>query len=227
LTWAEVAPDRHRFDPAIALEIVRALPAAQSVPSRPAGGAGDDKVLQWSWNDGASWVAEITSELVAHYGDWAVGWRWAHDEGDIGGGPVWTWCCPRDSMTTPAETLGRVAQALVEWRGWIEELAGCFTRLLPSPTTASEAERHEAWRRAVTELVTVVVQRTRAGDAAWYAHCWQVLTWFLEHAGVQESGTLVTEAIGGRFESWVEPPQQLVTEVATRLARDAIDRDAQ
>jgi hypothetical protein len=64
LTWAEVAPDRHRFDPATALEVVRALRAAQCVPSRPAGGAGDDEVLQWSWNDGASWVAEITSELV-------------------------------------------------------------------------------------------------------------------------------------------------------------------
>jgi hypothetical protein len=44
---------------------------------------------------------------------------------------------------------------------------------------------------------------------------------------VAELVTLVAEAIGGRFESWVEPPQELITEVVTRLARDAIDRHAQ
>jgi hypothetical protein len=36
---------------------------------------------------------------------------------------------------------------------------------------------------------------------------------------VAELVTLVAEAIGGQFESWVEPPQELITEVATRLAR--------
>ncbi|WUD77170.1 Fic family protein [Streptomyces sp. NBC_00510] len=68
----------------------------------------------------------MSHALVERYGRWAVGWRWAHDEGDFDGGPVGNWCCPRDSITTPEETLARVVAALCEWRGWLESLAGWF-----------------------------------------------------------------------------------------------------
>ncbi|MFD0538950.1 Fic family protein [Actinomadura luteofluorescens] len=50
----------------------------------------------------------MSHALAERYGRWAVGWRWAHDEGDFDGGPVGSWCCPRDSVTTPEETLTRV-----------------------------------------------------------------------------------------------------------------------
>lgn len=221
LTWEEVDPGRHSFDPSAALEAVRALPAAQTVPSRPQGRAWEQRVSRWSSTEGLGWTDAITAELVARYGQWVTGWRWARDEGDVGGGPVSAWCCPQDSITPPQATLVRVAQALVEWRAWIEELAGLFAGLLPSPATASVDERRLAWERAVAQIVTRVVERTGSGDA-WYDHCGQVLAWFLARAGVTDGAALVAEAIGGRFESWVPPAQELVVDVGAHVALEVV-----
>ncbi|MGI5241710.1 hypothetical protein [Dactylosporangium sp. CA-139066] len=74
--------------------------------------------------------------------------------------------------------------------------------------------------------MTVVVERTGA-ESGWYTHCEQVLGWFLSAAAIpaDRHATLIDAAIGGRFESWVEPPAPVVTDVAERVARSVV-RDA-
>lgn len=217
LTWTDVDPSEHPFAPDEVAGVVAGLARATDFPIRPGGPAYDAEVIGWSYEQGRAWTDALTQALIEHYGPWVAGWRWAHDEGDIGGGPITAWCCPRDSMTTLDGTLAKVAAALTEWRGWIEELAGQFERFSLAELPAQD--RSSAWERGASHLVTAVVERTGAGDA-WYMHCEQVLSWFLERwripAGRAES--LVSKAIGGRFESWVAPAPELVAEVAEQLA---------
>jgi hypothetical protein len=75
------------------------------------------------------------------------------------------------------------------------------------------------WEDAAVHLVTLVVGRTGSEDA-WYEHSRQVLTWFLTCWGVngERARLLVEEAVGGRFESWVEPERPLLEDMAERLA---------
>ncbi|WP_460400545.1 hypothetical protein [Actinophytocola sediminis] len=217
LSWDEVDPRRHAFDPDAALAVISALEPAGRVPTRPAGHAGDSDVIRWSYNEGAAWTTAMTRAMVARYGRWVVGWRWAHDEGEIAGGPVGAWCCPRDSMTVPEETLARVAAALCDWRGWLVDLAEWFDRF--PLTDLPAADREDAWERATVHLVTQVVDRTGSGDA-WYTHCEQVLTWFLTRWEVppDRARARIERAIGGRFQSWIQPDRELVRDVAERLA---------
>ncbi|MEU9133305.1 hypothetical protein AB0D08_35325 [Kitasatospora sp. NPDC048540] len=224
LTWAEADPRSHPFDGPSARAAVAALGPARAVPVRPAGAAADGAVIRWSHGEGRAWTDTMTEALADHFGDWALGWRWAHDEGDIGGGPVGGWCCPRDSITTPDATLTRVATALCEWRTWLEELAEHFDRYRLDTVPAED--RQQVWERAAVHLVTQVVDRTGAGDA-WYGHCEQVLTWFLTRWGVPagQAQALVAEAIGGRFESWTGPEPDLLDDVAQRLAHALGDAD--
>lgn len=217
LTWQEVDPASHPFDHASALTVVRALDHAKRVPAHPEDPADSWAMTAWSQDQGQAWAEAMTRSLVERYGRWALGWRWAHDEGDFGGGPVSSWCCPRHSITTPEETLVRVANALCEWRAWVEDLAERFDRY---PLDLPFAEDQQYMReRATTHLVTHVVERTTAGDA-WYGHCAQVLTWFLNRWGVdgQTAQEQVEQAIDGRFGSWTSPEDVVVEDVAARLA---------
>lgn len=163
----------------------------------------------------------MTLALVEHYGRWVLGWHWAMDEGG-GGGPVGSWCCPRHSITTAEETTAKVVQAVTEWRGWLEDLAERFDRY---PLTGlSDSDRRHYWERGAVHLVHHVVDRTGAG-AAWYRHCAQVLTWFLSRWGVahDHAERLVDEAIGGRFNSWIEPADTVIDHVAVHMADSAQD----
>ena len=206
LTWEEVNPTQHAFDSAGVTELVRPL-----IPLKPKGLAP---------NDGA-WENGITLALVERFGRWACGWRWAGDEGSIGGGPVHFWCCPAHSLTTPDETAERVRAALADWRGWIEQLATHFEELAPDP----QGDQRESFERATVQLINAVVRRTSAGDA-WYSHCAQVLGWYLERFGTPpaEATGLIETAIGGRFESWCAPPDHVTAEVAAQVARSASER---
>ena len=130
---------------------------------------------------------------------WTLGLRVAagRDEGDFGGGPVLNWCCSAHSISGPEETLARVSSALVEWRGWLEDLAERFGRY---PLAGlSSAAQVAVWEREAVHLIHYVVDRTGAGDA-WYRLCAQVLTWFLARWGVAEDRGrhLVGQAISGR-----------------------------
>ena len=217
LSWEEVDPRLHPFDARSAPGVVARLGPATDVPVRPSGAGDYSEVIAWAHEAGRPWTEAMTRALVDRYGRWVLGWRWVLDEGDIGGGPVGSWCCPNHSITTPEESLGRVTAALIEWREWLEDLANRFDRF---PLDALPAEdRHLAWQRATVHLVTHVVDRTAAGDA-WYGHCELVLTWFLTRWGVPPESTreLVKEAVGGQFGSWVEPAHTVVEEVAARLA---------
>lgn len=229
LTWSEVDPRTHPFDSATALDVVRGLEAASRVPVRPVMpkvtkavhpdevSAAYTRLSRWSYSEGWDWTEAVTEELVARYGAWSTGWRWSHDEGDLGGGPVGGWCCAPHSIGTPEETLARVAASLCEWREWLEFLARWFDRY---PLGALPVEdRRDAWERATAHLILQVVDRTGGGDA-WYGHCGQVLTWFLTRWDVpaDTAKELVLEAIGGRFRSWSGPDRKLVDSVATHLA---------
>ncbi|MFJ1761487.1 hypothetical protein ACIOD2_14285 [Amycolatopsis sp. NPDC088138] len=193
LSWDDVDPRRHPFDAGTALDAIKALPPAARVP------------------EGAAWADELAQAITGHFGSWASGWRWARDEGDLGGGPVAAWCCPRHSITTPDETLSRVGEALCQWRDWLEDLAERFDRYPLEDAPGAE--------RATTDLVNAVVERTGAGDA-WYLHCRQVLTWYLTRWGVpaETAQEQVERAVSGEFESWVAPDADALDEVAGRFA---------
>ncbi|MFJ1717118.1 MULTISPECIES: cell filamentation protein Fic [unclassified Streptomyces] len=217
LSWDEANPARHPFDKAPATQVVHSLEPARRVPRRPDVPLADPAMSAWSLGEATLWADAMSHALVGHYGRWAVGWRWSHDEGDFDGGPVGNWCCPRDSITAPDETLARVVAALCEWRGWLETLAGWF-EAYPLELAAVEDQRI-LWERAARNLILQVVDRTGCGSG-WHGHCHQVLTWFLSHWHVAPdvAEDLVGEAIGGRFRSWTSPGTVLVDDVAERLA---------
>ncbi|MES4892324.1 Fic family protein [Streptomyces sp. NPDC096012] len=68
-------------------------------------------------------------------------------------------------------------------------------------------------------LILHVTDRTGCGSG-WYAHCHQVLGWFLSRWGIpaDDAEHLVEQAIGGRFESWTGPDPVLIEDIAERLA---------
>jgi hypothetical protein len=202
LSWPEADPARHPFDAGSVTEAVCAL-APEGDPSA----------------DPRGWVEAITRSLAAEFGSWASGWRWSVGEGDVDGGPVASWCCADHSVTTKDHTLQRIAEALAEWRSYLEDLAERFARFLPLP--AERHDRLDSWERAVAHLVTVTADRTR-GESGWYYHCKQVLGWFLDAAGVPAEGRaeLVEHAVGGRFHSWSTPSDAEVTAVAERVAAE-------
>ncbi|MFF2775615.1 hypothetical protein ACFVU3_11970 [Streptomyces sp. NPDC058052] len=223
LTWDDVDPARHPFDSASAPRVVRSLGPAHRMPCRP--DPADGATRDGSRGEGESWADAMAHALAEHYGRWTVGWRWAHDEGDFDGGPVGTWCCPSHSVTTPDETLARVAAALCEWRAWLESLAGRFDAY---PLALADVDDQRIlWERAARNLILQVTDRTGCGSG-WYGHCRQVLTWFLSRWGVAPgvAEELVDEAIGGRFASWTGPDAALVDDVAERLALSLRPADA-
>lgn len=217
LTWDEVDPARHPFDSASATRAVYLLGPARQVPGRPDVSFADPAMNAWSWEVARPWADAMSHALVERYGRWAVGWRWSRGEGDFDGGPVGNWCCMRDSITTPQETLARVATALCEWREWLESLARWFETY--QLELASVADQRILWERAARNLILHVVDRTGC-DSGWYGHCDQVLTWFLSRWGVAPdiAQEMVKRAIGGRFESWTGPDTVLVEDVVERLA---------
>ncbi|MFG3260441.1 Fic family protein [Streptomyces sp. NPDC048172] len=217
LAWDDVDPDRHLFDSASAPRVVRSLGPARRVPSRPDLPAGDPAMNDWSWGEAKLWADAMSHALAEHYGRWTVGWRWSHDEGDFDGGPVGNWYCPRDSITTPEETLDRAVAALCEWREWLESLARWFDAH-PLDLVGVEDQRI-LWENAARNLIVQVADRTGCGSG-WHGHCRQVLGWFLSRWGVapDRARELVEEAVGGRFASWTGPDTVLVDDVAEQLA---------
>ncbi|WP_372346091.1 Fic family protein [Streptomyces sp. KL116D] len=217
LTWDEVDPARHPFDAERAARDVPLLGPARCVPRRPELHAADPAMSAWSHGEGRLWADAMTYALIERYGRWAAGWRWAHDEGDFDGGPVGSWCCPRDSITTPEETLDRVVAALCEWRDWLEGLAAPFDAYPLDP--AAVDDQRILWERAARRLIERVADRTGCGSG-WHAHCRQVLSWFLSRWGVDPdvARELVESAVGGRFHSWTEPDTVVIDDVSERLA---------
>jgi hypothetical protein len=187
------------------------------MPTRPDLPYGNSALHRWSWDVAKPWADAMSYALAERYGGWAVGWRWAHDEGDFGGGPVGSWCCPVHSFTTSEETLDRVVSGLREWRDWLERLADRFEAYPLDP--ADVADQRILWECAARNLILQAYDRTGSGSG-WYGHCRQVLTWFLSRWRVEPdvAQELVDEAIDGRFKSWTGPDRVLVDDIAERLA---------
>ncbi len=126
----------------------------------------------------------------------------------------------------------RIVAALVEWRGFLEELAAVFAELHVTHTEPAIEDRVES---AAAHLLPIVVQRTHAEDA-WYSTFRRVLGWYLESAGHDPEvfDEAVATVISGRFESWVTPSTdtastacaELGYEVALAVADPPRPRDA-
>jgi hypothetical protein len=216
LTWSQVDPARHEFDPDGVAAVVRRLSPVDALPARPPGHlTGDARAAIGQWQ------GDLTAGLVAHYGEWVGGWSHHISLG----GPIHAWCCPNHTYTGTEAALVAVTAALIEWRLWLERLAMRFDRHLPLPADRPAEEVHRAWQRAAARLVTMVVKQTDTHDM-WYSHCATVLEWFLAAAGVpgDDHRELVRAAIGGRFRSWSEPDRSVVVAVADRLATDLTRR---
>ncbi|MEH0822725.1 MULTISPECIES: hypothetical protein [unclassified Micromonospora] len=223
LTWAEVDPDRHPFDPGSAGEVVRRLPPAARTPTCPPGLL-DDGGIHWWGEAGWRWSQEMTGALVDHYGRWSCGWRSAIGAAHLGDRTVYR-TLGRQSVA-PEVNLAVVTEGLVVWRDWLTELAERFARFLPALRDTRADVVLDGWERAVAHLVTVVLDRTHA-EGGWHRHCELALGWLLGAAGVPERRheELVRVGIGGRFASWVTPSGQEVREAAERFAVE-VDRRA-
>ncbi|MFI7006971.1 hypothetical protein [Streptomyces sp. NPDC050145] len=196
MTWQDVDPGRHPFDPDQALETVRAVIGAPDPESgRPRG--------LWSDNSVARGLAE-------HYGTWAFGWFTATDEYPDSGAVI---------RQLPPSGLGsgdldqqavRYTEALLQWRAWLEELAATFAPFIPAPGADSGTVRRLR-ESAIAPLVTLVVQRTDAGET-WRGACNTALLWFLESTGMPsaEAEELADDIVDGEFESWTAPDQTAI-----------------
>ncbi|MFB9370356.1 Fic family protein [Kitasatospora albolonga] len=225
LTWDQVDPAGHPFDPVSAAREIRSLGPAQRVPSR-LDPALDLTKVNWDWDVAKPWSDAMTHVLIQRFGPWAAGWRWSNGEGDVDGGPVGNWCCASHSISTPEQTVDQVVAALCEWRDWLERLADLF-EAYPLDTERLDADR-VLWERAARNLILQVADQTGA-DSGWYGHCNQVLEWFLTYWGVgpELAARLVKQAVGGRFKSWTAPDSVLAEDIAERMVGPLRPQDTQ
>lgn len=139
LTWREVDPaTRPHFGTAGVAELVRSLPPAAEVPP-----VGTD------WRLADFWWDRMTEALVERLGKWVVGWQHTVVMEDYPGrGVIPIWWNVELPITTPAETLDRLAEAVVAWHELTVELAtdarGRFAAAAPA-TTDNTADP-VAWR---------------------------------------------------------------------------------
>ncbi|GLW35974.1 hypothetical protein [Actinoplanes regularis] len=138
LTWRDVDPAaRPDFDPAAVAALVRSLPPAAEIPL-----AGTDWRLADFWQD------RMTKALVERLGAWAVGWQHTVMMEDYPGrGIIPVWWDVELPITTPAETLNRLAGAVVAWHELTVELAtdarGRFAAAAPATSDSTDPV---AWR---------------------------------------------------------------------------------
>jgi hypothetical protein len=215
LYWCDVDPARHLFDPAPARIIAEKhiLWAVDGVRRRkaPLGGRAREDI-----------ESSIDRDLIAHYGAWAAGWRWAASEPGCGG-PVRGWCCASHSLLRKDDadadaSIGRVVDALSEWRAFLAELAERFARHREADAALGIDQRVE---HAAAALLPLVLERTRSEDA-WYATYYQVLSWYLESTGLDPDRVRgpVRRVVSGRFRSWCEPEPDVAAATFTALARE-------
>jgi hypothetical protein len=207
LRWCDVDPSARGFDPRAAREIAaRVLAGRAPAPTYHPGQPNDARLDELE--------REIDAALIAEYGFWAAGWRWASSEPG-GGGPVHAYCCAQHSLREGHGATDIVVTALCDWRQWLETLAIRFTELRRAHEGLALAE---ATDRAAASLVVDIVQRTEANDA-WYGTFATVIAWYLEPVieDDRERARLIRDAIGGRFESWCAPPDATVAAVSTSI----------
>jgi hypothetical protein len=89
------------------------------------------------------------------------------------------------TVPPPVEVPAFVADSLLVWRRWLENLAERFDRLLPLPDPARAAGPDDVamWEIAVAQLVRTVIAPV-VDDDDWQGWCRRVLQWFLTAAAV-------------------------------------------
>ncbi|MBW6435189.1 hypothetical protein KZ829_15725 [Actinoplanes hulinensis] len=129
LTWQDVDPAGRDFDPATIRALVRSLPPVAAMPPADA-----DRRLASIWFD------HMVAALVERLGDWVVGWRYTlelRDHEGRGRIPIWLTSLPM--VTTPDDTLDRLATGIVAFHELTVELAtgtpGRFAAAAPGPDT--------------------------------------------------------------------------------------------
>ncbi|UWE10273.1 Fic family protein [Actinacidiphila bryophytorum] len=225
LSWDDVDPAGHPLDSASVDDVVRSLRPARHVPVNPRLHPLDPATHAWR-RESEAWAAAVTYGLAQHYGRWVIGWQWGVGESEFDGGPVAGWCHPYDSIREdPDETLDAVAEAVREWRDWLENLAWRF-EAYPLRLADIDGQRI-LWERTARALILQVGDRTE-GASGWYGHCEQVLGWYLTRWGIPgpRAARLVEEAVGGRFSSWCSPDPATADEIAGRLIAPLRPQDA-
>ncbi|MCE3030679.1 hypothetical protein [Streptomyces sp. CMSTAAHL-2] len=205
MTWADMDPATHPFDPGRALAVVREVVSS----SDPATGRPRGLVSSHS----------VARGLAERYGPWAFGWYGNVDEDPCAGALI------RKPLGDTADDLDAQVQnytgILLEWRSWLEELAALFAESAPhDDADAGEEERRRSRERGVAPVVALVVERTDAGEL-WRAACARTLTWYLESTGMasEDAEDLADDVVDGEFESWVAPDAEAVGK-----ARDIIGK---
>lgn len=212
LHWADVDPARWPFVPDERLQAAVAV----AVRSRDEG--------------------VINDAVMSVCGPWAAGWRWARDEGSLGGGVVSAWCCPTHSFVGgDPGIVARVVDAVCEWRAWLVHLRDVFSELGPGPSGpfAESAAPNGGGggasddvvarlTRGATQVLAEVAIATSCGDA-WYVHAEQVLCWYLEYWGASPSRArgAVSHATSGIFSSWVGVADDVAATAAAAIAARA------
>ncbi len=204
--WDGLDPSRHPFDWDAEEEAHLCALLREWVPPVLSGMAG--------WWQGEHWCeSQFDAIIRERYGNWAQGWNWCYRYG----GPIGAWVTGASSVTTPDETAARAVAALLEWREWLERMARLFAELAPPPEATPE-DRSWHLERACVRLVTLALDS--GAEGGWHGQATRVLQWFLSSTGVgqAEAEQAVDEAIGGRFQSWVDPGRALVESVGEDLA---------
>ncbi|MEV1026781.1 hypothetical protein [Streptomyces sp. NPDC050264] len=203
MTWSNIDPSTHPFDPDRALDDVRTVVASTDPESgRPRG----------LWSD-----ESVARGLAEHFGAWAYGWLGAAQEYPDSGSVI---------TSLPPSGLGagdldaqaqRYTSALLQWRAWLEELAGTFARLAPD-SDAGAGEMSRLREHGVAPLVTLVVERTQAGEL-WRGTCAQALGWFFEYTGMQaeDAEDLADDVVDSHFESWVAPDEDALDQARSAV----------
>ncbi|MFS4091437.1 hypothetical protein [Streptomyces sp. AF1A] len=194
MTWDNMDPTTHPFDPERALDVVREVVYSADPESGRPGGA-------WSSHSVARGLAE-------RYGPWAFGWYGNVEENPDAGALI---RLPlRDTADDLESQAQRYTNILLEWRSWLEDLAAVFAASAPDADADAE-ERQRSRERGVAPLVALVVERTGAGEL-WRGPCTQALAWYLESTGMapEAAEELADDVVDGEFRSWIAPDAETV-----------------
>lgn len=154
----------------------------------------------------------MACSLAQHYGSWAYGWYTSVDESPYSGMIIRE--LPRGGDLE--QQALRYTSALVQWRGWLEALAAVFAQFAPGPDADGEQIRRLR-ERAVAPIVTLVVERTGAGEL-WLGACWQALEWYLQSTGMSPlEAEMAHDAVDAVFASWTAPDTEEVRRVGRAI----------
>ncbi|MFI6404627.1 hypothetical protein [Streptomyces sp. NPDC050548] len=199
MTWQDMDPATHLFDPARAADVVYEI---ASSPDPRSGRAGVPRSTR-----------SIARGLAEHYDSWAFGWFNATGSSPDSGLVVREVPASGPGGSELEQQTQRCLSALLQWRAWLEELAAVFEQFTLGPD-ADEKQIRQVREQAVAPLVTLVVERTGAGES-WRSVFEQALAWYLESTGLPpaEAEELTDEVVDSEFESWVAPDEQAVDRV--------------